>query len=333
MATSLNDAFSNPVGSRIGAASALFEGAAGASDHFRRIPIERIRPRCDGPRRSLDDAQLEELVASIRAHGVLQPIRLRSCGSGDYEVVAGERRRQAAQRAGLRHIPAVITTADDEQAYLQSLVENVQREDLNAVDRAHALRHLRVHLGLQSWEEVGRAVGLTRQHVHNLLRVTDLPEPMQDDIRAGGLTEKHSRALLRLREQPEAQAELWERIHREQLSGDSAIVESKRVSGTASVQATAKAPSAEAPRGVRPRIGPAVDALLQVLGQAGLEEVTAARGELAELGQVIADLLGGLAGAQPPAAVQPLPAGVDAAMDGGGSWRPMLMPVVGRQGG
>jgi ParB/RepB/Spo0J family partition protein len=162
---------------------------------------------------------------------VLQPIRVRPCGAGSYEIVAGERRWRAARDAGLRDIPAVVVAADDTQAHVESLIENVQREDLNAVDRAHALQQLRVNLGLQSWEEVGQVIGVTRQHVHNLLRITALPPHMQDDVRAGDLTEKHCRALLRLRDDADAQQELWERIHADSLTGDGAIAESRRVFG------------------------------------------------------------------------------------------------------
>jgi len=322
----LTDAFAASPEPRVGAVSALFGGTAGSTDHFRRIPIDRIRPRGDGPRRSVDPDRLAELVESVRSHGVLQPIRLRPRGAGEYEIIAGERRWLAAQQAGLRQVPAVIAVTDDDQAYAESLIENVQREDLNAVDRALALKRLRVNLGLQSWEEVGRVIGLTRQHVHNLLRITELPAAIQDDVRTGDLTEKHCRALLRLRDDAEAQAELWERIHDDELSGDAAIAESKRVYGARGNSLAAAGDSGGAAR--RPHLGTAVDALLQVLGQATSSELLAARDELVELHSLIGDLLTAVRPeVSPDTRTMVAPATDDAGGDE--SWRPMLMPVAG----
>ena len=325
----LTDAFVASAEPKAGADSALFGGGAGGA-HFRRIPIDRIRPRSDGVRRDIDAGALAELTDSVRSHGILQPIRLRPRGAGEYEIIAGERRWRAAQQAGLRHIPAVVTVADDDQAYVESLIENVQREDLNAVDRARALKRLRVNLGLQSWEEVGRVLGITRQHVHNLLRVAELPEPMQDDVRAGDLTEKHCRALLRLRDDPGAQSTLWTRIHDEQLTGDSAIAESRRVYGSGAGGVASLRGSAPA----RAHVGAAVDALLQALGQATAAELATARTELVELRDLISDVLAAVptpALDMPPRAITPL------APTGSGSddspWRPLLVPVAGQPAG
>jgi ParB family chromosome partitioning protein len=332
----LTDAFSGVVGTELGAAAALFDGAAGTG-HFRRIPLDRIRPREDHARTSLDATALEELTESIRHHGVLQPIRVRSCGAGRYEIVAGERRWAAAQQAGLRTIPAVIAVADDAQAYVESLIENVQREDLNALDRANALRYLRVNLGLRSWEEVGHVVGITRQHVHNLLRIAALPEPMQDDVRAGSLSEKHSRALLALREDPSAQSELWERIHRDVLSGDAAMVAARELRSEVSVTASRRAgrpggddmvaADDESDEGLAPPALPlatAVDLLLESLAQADAAEVEMQRSRLEELRLELSAVLGR------PAAPLPAPGSVSAE---GGQWQPVLVSVVGNQAG
>ena len=316
----LTDAFAASPELRSGAVPALFGGTAGSAEHFRRIPIDRIRPRSNAPRRSVDAERLAELAESIRVHGVLQPIRLRPRGAGEYEIIAGERRWLAAQQAGLRQVPAVIAVMDDDQAYVESLIENVQREDLNAVDRAVALKRLRVNLGLRSWEDVGHVIGLTRQHVHNLLRVTELPSPMQDDVRAGDLTEKHCRALLRLRDDPDAQASLWEQIHREALSGEAAIAESKRVyraqPGDDARSVVGEPDVARA--APRAHVGAAVDALLQVLGQATADELAAARSALLELHAVIGGVFAAVP-AEPGPAVSP--------------WRPVLIPVAGHQVG
>lgn len=325
LSRSLTDAFNGSVRSDLGGVSALFDQAPGTG-HFRHIPIDRIRPRTERPRRSLDPDALDELAASIRAHGVLQPIRVRACGGGRYEIVAGERRWIAARQAGLLSVPALIAASDDDHAYVESLVENVQREDLNAVDRAHALRHLRVNLGLQSWEEVGRVLGITRQHVYNLLRITQLPEPIQDDVRAGELTEKHARALLLLRGDPDAQGDLWDRIHDDDLSGDAALDAAQGMRS-----ATARRRVREVPAGAEPprarsgsrRVVDAVDSLLAVLDGATPDELLVARGRLEDLQSRLGALL-----TAPPASrerIRPAALGGDAA--GGEGWRSVLLPV------
>ncbi len=168
---------------------------------FRLIPVGLLEPRSDQPRRAIEPEGLEELTSSIRGCGVLQPIRVRPLGDR-YQIVAGERRWIAAQRAGLKEIPALIAEVDDDRAFIEALIENTQREDLNAVDRARALKRLRVTLGLRSWEEVGVCIGISRVHVHRLLNITRLPGAIQEDIRVSDLTEKHGRALLRLRRHP-----------------------------------------------------------------------------------------------------------------------------------
>jgi len=330
LSRSLTDAFAGSAGDELGGASALFDQAPGTG-HFRHIPIDRIRPRAERPRRSLDPDALDELAASVRAHGVLQPLRVRSSGGGRYEIIAGERRWIAARQAGLRSVPALIAASDDEHAYVESLVENVQREDLNAVDRGHALRHLRVNLGLQSWEEVGRVVGITRQHVYNLLRVTQLPEPMQDDVRAGGLSEKHARALLLLRADPEAQGELWERIHDDELSGDAALdaAQSSRAgTATAARRTTRREGDAAPARGPSRWVVDAVDSLLAALDAATPEEVLVARGRLEDLQA----RLGALLTAPPASRERVPPAGLGAEAHAGQGWRSVLMPVGGEPG-
>src|SRR5579884_3437034 len=320
LSRSLTDAFSGSVPSELGGASALFEQGPGTG-HFRNIPIDRIRPGGDRPRRSVDPDALNELAASIRAHGVLQPIRVRTAGGGRYEIIAGERRWIAARQAGLRVIPALIAASDDEHAYVESLVENVQREDLNAVDRAHALRHLRVNLGLQSWEEVGRVLGITRQHVFNLLRVTQLPEPIQVDVRAGAPSEKHARALLLLRDDPEAQSRLWERIHDDELSGDAALDAAQR---------SRRHTSATARREVHPGA-----ALLAALEGAAPGELLPSRGRLEELQERLASLLTAPPASRervPPAAMGAVPVGHASAVNGE-EWRSIVAPAAGNPAG
>ncbi len=200
----------------------ISEAGIGQLADAKTIAVERIHANPDQPRRAFVDATLLELADSIRARGVLQPIRVRRDGDG-FQIVAGERRFRAAQLAGLRELPAVVVDQDEDDAYVDSLIENVQREDLNPIDRAEALRRLRVNLGLQSWEEVGSVLGLSRQSVHNLLGLTDLPQPIQEDLRSGGLTEKHGRALRQLNRRPELQGEAYRRIVDDGLSGDESL--------------------------------------------------------------------------------------------------------------
>lgn len=198
------------------------------------LAVDSIEPNPDQPRKEKSDEALEELIASIRQHGILQPIRVRQVGPERYQVVAGERRWRAAKVLGLADVPAVVAEVDDDQAFLQALVENVVREDLSAVDRARALQRLRQVLRLSSWEEVGERVGIGRVHVHRLLNVTKLPEVIREDARVVNLLEPHARALAMLRSHPAQQRQLWERIHREELSGRAAMAMAATLrSGTA----------------------------------------------------------------------------------------------------
>jgi ParB family transcriptional regulator, chromosome partitioning protein len=186
------------------------------------IAIARIEANPEQPRRAFDPATLAEMADSIRARGVLQPIRVRRHGDA-FQIIAGERRFRAAQLAGLHELPAVVVEGDDASAYLDAVIENIQREDLNPLDRAEALRRLRVNLGLQSWEEVGRVLGMSRQSVYNLLGLTELPPVVQEDIRSGGLTEKHGRALRQLKRDPALQTVAYQQIVEEGLSGDQSL--------------------------------------------------------------------------------------------------------------
>jgi ParB/RepB/Spo0J family partition protein len=170
----------------------------------------------------MDTTELEHLAASINQRGVLQPIRVRRKGVR-FELIAGERRCRAARLAGLREIPALVVTADDSDSWLDGFIENIHREDLCAADRAQALLYLRQQMAAQSWEEVGRAIGVSRQHVHRLLSITRLPDSMREDPRAAELTERHVRALHMLRSTPAQQLRLWERIHEDRLTGEDAL--------------------------------------------------------------------------------------------------------------
>jgi ParB family chromosome partitioning protein len=160
------------------------------------IALGRIQRDPSQPRRTFDPVKLEELAASIRVEGVLQPIVVRFDAENDrYVIVHGERRWRAAAQAGLAEIPAIVRDVPVERRLLQQLMENVVRDDLNAVDRAAALRALRSQMGDPGWDAVADAVGIKRSRLFQLLGTGKLDTAAQDDIRSGRLSEKQSRAL------------------------------------------------------------------------------------------------------------------------------------------
>jgi len=186
------------------------------------IRLDRIVPDPDQPRRTFDPVRLEELAASIAIEGVLQPIVVRYDAERDvYVIVHGERRWRASQQAGLTTIPAIVRDVPEERRLVQQLMENIVREDLNAVDRAAALRALKAQLGDAPWEQVAEAVGIRRSRLFQLLGTEKLPESIQEDIRAGRLSEKQSRALQGL--PPGQQQALRDLIINEELSADEAM--------------------------------------------------------------------------------------------------------------
>ena len=163
----------------------------------RELPIELVRRNPNQPRQSFPDAELEELAQSIRQSGVLQPILVRPApgAAGEYEIVAGERRWRAAQKAGLHAIPALVRELGDDQAYEIAVVENVQRADLNALEEAQAYAALMRRMAYTQ-DQVANAVGKSRSHVANTLRLTQLPPPVQALVLDGRLSAGHARAIL-----------------------------------------------------------------------------------------------------------------------------------------
>jgi ParB family chromosome partitioning protein len=172
----------------------------------RPVPVDRIRPNPDQPRRAFDEADLADLVASIRAKGVIQPLILRPHPTDPdaYEIVAGERRWRAAQRAGVHELPAVVRELDDAEALEVAIIENVQRADLNAVEEALAYRQLTERFG-HTQERLAEGLGKSRSHIANLMRLLALPEAVLEHVRAGRLSAGHARALVTTAE-PEALA-------------------------------------------------------------------------------------------------------------------------------
>lgn len=159
-------------------------------------PIELIRRNPDQPRRAFSEDELESLAASIREKGVLQPILIRPAPNGDgFQIVAGERRWRASQRAGLTAIPAVVRELDDRQVLEIAIIENVQRADLNPIEEALGYRALIERFG-RTHEGLGEIVGKSRSHVANTLRLLSLPDAVRVHVEEGRLSAGHARALL-----------------------------------------------------------------------------------------------------------------------------------------
>jgi ParB family transcriptional regulator, chromosome partitioning protein len=177
-----------------GAAKSL--GAVASAPAERELPIDHITPNPRQPRTTFDEDTLEELSASIRANGMIQPLLVRPCDSG-FELVAGERRLRAAQRAGLRHVPVVVRELSDAESLEIALIENVQRSDLSPLEEAAGYQRLVDEFG-HTQEAIAAQVGKSRSAIANSLRLLRLPEPIKQDIARGRLTAGHARALLSL---------------------------------------------------------------------------------------------------------------------------------------
>lgn len=164
---------------------------------LQQLPLDVIQRGKYQPRRDIDPVTLEELAHSIRSQGVMQPIVVRSIGSGRYEIIAGERRWRASQQAGLDKIPALVRDVSDEAAIAMALIENIQREDLNPIEEAVALQRLQQEFQLTQ-QQVADAVGKSRVTISNLLRLIALPEEIKTLLSHGDLEMGHARALLGL---------------------------------------------------------------------------------------------------------------------------------------
>lgn len=177
------------------------------SSNICEVRMDDIRPNPNQPRRDFDDDSLQELANSIRQIGVIQPITLRDTGNGSYTIIAGERRWRASQRCGLTTIPAYIRTVDDENMMEMALVENIQRQDLTALEVALAYQNLIEQYNLTQ-EQLSERVGKNRATVTNYLRLLKLPAPIQVALRNREIDMGHARALLALSD-PEAQLKVF----------------------------------------------------------------------------------------------------------------------------
>jgi len=201
-------------GGPAGAAAEQPVMAGGA--YFQELPISSVTPNPRQPRQEFDEDALDELVASIQEVGLLQPVVVREAGPGRFELVMGERRWRASQRAGLTEIPAIVRATADDDLLRDALMENLHREQLNPLEEAAAYQQLLDDFGA-THEELARRIGRSRPHISNTLRLLNLPSGVQRRVAAGVLTAGHARALLSV-EDPEAQDQLAHRIVAEGLS-------------------------------------------------------------------------------------------------------------------
>jgi ParB family chromosome partitioning protein len=196
--------------SRLGRGLASLIGDVGAESQAtertarsqRKVPIEFVRANPRNPRKLFSDAELTELTDSIRERGIIQPIVVRNRGADHFEIIAGERRWRAAQRAGLHEVPIVVLDVSDGEALELAIIENVQRTDLNPLEEATGYQVLAAEFN-HSQDDIAKIVGKSRSHVANTLRLLKLPETVKAFINAGKLSAGHARALIN---QPDPEA-------------------------------------------------------------------------------------------------------------------------------
>jgi ParB family chromosome partitioning protein len=167
------------------------------STEINRLPLSALQPGKYQPRQRMETSALNELAESIREQGIMQPLLVRLVASGKYEIIAGERRYRAATLAGLKEVPVLVSGADDQSAAAMALIENMQREDLNALEEAQGLARLIEEFGF-THEQAAKAVGKSRSAISNLLRLIQLAKPVQTMLIAGEIDMGHARALLPL---------------------------------------------------------------------------------------------------------------------------------------
>src|SRR5918992_2317624 len=199
-----------------GLSALLSETTSQVSEDLKEIDIDLIEPNNLQPRTRFDEAQLEELAQSIKANGIVQPILVRRIGGERYQIVVGERRWRAAQRAGLQKVPAVIREIPDDRMLELALIENIQRQELNAIEEAHAYKRLIETFGLTQ-EVVAQRVGRDRTFVTNYLRLLRLPEDIQRLVEEEKLTMGHARALLGV-DEPEIPRKMAKEVSEKGLS-------------------------------------------------------------------------------------------------------------------
>lgn len=172
----------------------------GDADRIWHIPLSEIVPNAEQPRKTFSHAELEDLVASIKEHGIMQPVVVTEKADGGYELIAGERRLRASQIAGLATVPAIVRMATGQEKLELALIENIQRQNLNPIEEAFAYRRLMDEFGLTQ-EDVAKKVGKSRPLVANMVRLLDLPEEIQKALMDGALSMGKARAILSLKDE------------------------------------------------------------------------------------------------------------------------------------
>jgi ParB family chromosome partitioning protein len=238
------------------------------------LPIEEILPGDAQPRQLFDDARLEELAQSVKLHGVIQPIVVRKRGA-QYEIIAGERRWRAAQKAGLTRIPAVVSDAAPADMLTLALVENLQREDLNPIEEAEAFHRLHDGLGY-SQQEIADAVGKDRATVANSLRLLKLPSPVRQQVLKGELSMGHARALLSLDDAAE-----MEKLGREVVAKKWSVRQTERATQPPTPKKQGR--ETEAERDVRQRLQRALGTRVDLKHKAGKGTIAVHFASFAEL--------------------------------------------------
>ena len=193
-----------------GLSALLSDKPATTSEEMIEIDLDLIEPNNFQPRTNFDEERLEQLAQSIRANGIIQPLLVRKTPAGKYQLVAGERRWRASQRAGLQRVPCVVKEIPEDKMLELALIENIQRQELNAIEEAHAYKRLIESLGLTQ-EMVAQRVGRDRTFITNYLRLLRLPEDIQGLVEAEQLSMGHARALLGV-DEPDIQRRLAKEI-------------------------------------------------------------------------------------------------------------------------
>lgn len=274
------------------------------SSEVRMISIDSITPNPYQPRREFSEEGLRDLTASIETRGVLQPVLVRALDNSTFELIAGERRLRASKRAGLTEIPTLIREMSDQESLAIALIENLQREDLNAVEEALGYKQLQNEFGL-SQEELARQVGKSRSAVANALRLLNLPESVQKDIQIGALSAGHGRAIMMVTDaamqeelhsriadngltvrQAEAQASFWKQNDR--LPGAEEVGEPVP---TGKGTKTASTPLPESLVAFQASLCELLDLKVKVNGNSEKGKVTVSYGSINEL-RILADKLG-----------------------------------------
>ena len=193
------------LGKGLGALLGDFEEVSGEKTPYQLLPIYKVEPNPEQPRRDFDEEELQALADSISEHGIIQPLTVRELNSGYYQIIAGERRWRAARLANLSEVPVVVIEADDKKAMELALIENLQRQDLNPVEEALGYKSLMEDYGMTQ-EDAAKRVGKSRPAVTNALRLLNLNEEVLDKVRTGQLSAGHARAVLTIKNEKKQQA-------------------------------------------------------------------------------------------------------------------------------